>query len=291
VELTVLGCSGSYGAPAGGACSGYLVRTAGAALWLDCGNGTLANLQRHITLGGSRRDQGDTPCPPGGGSRRDQGDTPCPPGGGSRRDQGDTPCPPGSDLTALVITHWHPDHCADIYGLHVLLKYSLGRTGFPVYAPEGTEARLATLVDGDWGGAFDWSAVGDGDATTVAGCGLRFSRTAHPPPTMAVEVAADGKRLVYTADTGPDWSPEAFGTGADLVLSEATFQGPGGPPGAGTIHLSASQAAERAREAGARRLMLTHLWPGLDPTASVVEGSEAFGREVLLAAPQQRTRI
>jgi len=246
VELTVLGCSGSYGAPAGGACSGYLVRTAGAALWLDCGNGTLANLQRHAVV---------------------------------------------DDLTALVITHWHPDHCVDIYGLHVLLKYGLGRTGVPVYAPEGTETRLATLVDGDWSGSFAWSAVGDGDVTRVGDCDLRFSRTAHPPPTMAVEVTADGKRLVYTADTGPDWSPEAFGPGADLVLSEASFQDGDGPMGGSTIHLSARQAGERARAARARRLMLTHLWPGLDPTASVVEGSEAFGREVLLAAPHQRTRI
>jgi ribonuclease BN (tRNA processing enzyme) len=123
---------------------------------------------------------------------------------------------------------------------------------------------------------------------TVADCGLRFSRTAHPPPTLAVEVASGGKRLVYTADTGPDWSVEAFDRGADLVLSEATFQGDGQGVG---IHLSARQAGEAARAAGARRLMLTHLWPGLDPTASVVEGSEAFGREVLLAAPHQRTRI
>ncbi len=243
MELTVLGCSGSYGAPAGGACSGYLVRTAGATLWLDCGNGTLANLQRQSVV---------------------------------------------DDVTALVITHWHPDHCADIYGLHVLLKYGLGRTGFPVYAPEGTEDRLATLVDGDWGGAFAWAAVGDNDAVTVGDAGLRFSRTSHPPPTLAVEVTADGKRLVYTADTGPEWSPETFGGGADLVLSEASFQKDNESSG---VHLSARQAGEAARAAGGRRLMLTHLWPGLDPTASVVEGSEAVGREVMLAAPHQRTRI
>ena len=42
MELTVLGCSGSYGAPAGGACSGYLVRAGDANIWMDCGNGTFA---------------------------------------------------------------------------------------------------------------------------------------------------------------------------------------------------------------------------------------------------------
>ena len=243
MELTVLGCSGSYGAPAGGACSGYLLRTAGVTLWLDCGNGTLANLQRHC---------------------------------------------PVEDLTALVITHWHPDHCADIYGLHVLFRYGLSRTGFPVFAPDGTETRLATLVDGDWGGTFAWTAVADGDAVTVGDCGLRFSRTAHPPPTLAVEATAGGKRLVYTADTGPDWSPEAFEPGADLVLSEATFQR--GTEDSG-IHLSAHQAGERARAAGARRLMLTHLWPRNDPRRAVEEGSNAFGEAVTLAAPHLVTRV
>ena len=48
VELTVLGCSGSYGAPAGGACSGYLVRAGDATIWMDCGNGSFANLQQHV---------------------------------------------------------------------------------------------------------------------------------------------------------------------------------------------------------------------------------------------------
>ena len=43
MELTVLGASGSYGSRHG-ACSGYLVRTGEANLWLDCGSGTLANL-------------------------------------------------------------------------------------------------------------------------------------------------------------------------------------------------------------------------------------------------------
>ncbi len=47
--VTVLGSSGTYPA-AGTACSGYLLRTATTAVWLDCGSGTLANLQRHVAL-------------------------------------------------------------------------------------------------------------------------------------------------------------------------------------------------------------------------------------------------
>jgi ribonuclease BN (tRNA processing enzyme) len=46
--ITVLGSSGSYAA-AGNACSGYLVVGDGFRLLLDCGPGTLANLQEHIS--------------------------------------------------------------------------------------------------------------------------------------------------------------------------------------------------------------------------------------------------
>lgn len=47
LTITVLGCDGSYAGP-GGACSGYLLSSGRTHVWLDCGPGTLANLQRHI---------------------------------------------------------------------------------------------------------------------------------------------------------------------------------------------------------------------------------------------------
>ena len=49
MNLTVLGCSGSYPGPAM-ACSGYLVRTDTTTIWLDAGSGTMANLQRHVAI-------------------------------------------------------------------------------------------------------------------------------------------------------------------------------------------------------------------------------------------------
>ncbi|HZP30138.1 MAG TPA: MBL fold metallo-hydrolase [Acidimicrobiia bacterium] len=244
MELTVLGCSGSYGGPRGAACSGYLVRSGSTAIWLDCGNGTFGHLQQHIAA---------------------------------------------EDLTAVVITHEHPDHCVDVYGLHVLLRYGIEREGLPVFAPEGLEQHLGTLVGNDWGNAFSWHAISDGERATVDGLALRFSRTDHPPPTYAVEVTSPThKRLVYTSDTGPGWSVGAFAYGADLVLSEATYLDDDKPA---PIHLSAREAGAGAREAGARRLMLTHLWPRLDSHQVVEEGSDAFGESVTLAAPHLVTNI
>jgi ribonuclease BN (tRNA processing enzyme) len=154
-----------------------------------------------------------------------------------------------------------------------------------VYAPEGLEKSLASLVS-DWGDTFDWHAVGDGDRTTIGGVDLRFSRTDHPPPTCALEATSSaGKRLVYTADTGPRWSVDAFTPGADLVVSEASYLH---EHRRSAIHLSAHEAGAAAREANARRLILTHLWPFVDKEAVALE---AYGDAVTLAAQGLVTTI
>ncbi len=244
MELTVLGCSGSYGGPVANACSGYLLRSNETSIWLDCGNGTFGHLQQHLDV---------------------------------------------EDLSAVVLTHEHPDHCVDLYGLHVFVRYGIERKPVPVLAPEGLEQHLGTLVGGDWGNAFDWSTVGDGDGTEIGPFALTFSRTDHPPPTYAVQVVADGARFVYTSDTGPEWSVGAFDHGVDLVLSEATYLEHDGfqPP----IHLTAREAGAAARDAGARRLMLTHLQPHVDTRRAVEDGSDGFGEPVMLAAPHLVTQV
>ena len=235
MELTVLGCSGSYNAPPAGACSGYLLRDGATTIWMDCGHGSFTNLQRQLDPG---------------------------------------------ELSAVVITHEHPDHCVDVYGLHVLLRYALERSGVPVFAPGGAEERLGTLAH--WGDTFDWHAIDDGARTTVGSIDLAFSRTDHPPPTFAVEAAgADGRRLVYTSDTGPGWSVDAFAPDAELVLSEASYEE---SDLRSPIHLSGKMAGAAARDARAQRLVLTHLWPRVDPAVVLAEGSEAFGDAVTLAA-------
>ena len=97
-----------------------------------------------------------------------------------------------------------------------------------------------------------------------------------------------GRSLGYSADTGPEWSLEALGPRLDLALCEATFQ----RDQEGTAqHLSARQAGESARAAGAGRLLLTHVWPTVDRERSRLEGADAYGGPVDLAEPNERYEV
>lgn len=238
LELTVLGCCGTYAKP-GGACSGYLVRDDSTRVWVDAGPGTLANVQRHVSF---------------------------------------------DDIDALVLSHDHPDHWTDLEGFYNVCRFITERRGFPVYAPPG----LRDKTYEDTSEYLDWHDVGDGDSLGIGSLSFTFSRTDHGPPTVAMRIEGAGRALGYSADTGPGWSPVALGDRLDALLCEATFQA---EQEGVAQHLSARQAAAKAREAGVDRLLLTHIWPTLDPARSLDEGSEAFGSEVTLAATGEAYEI
>lgn len=232
----MLGCSGGYASAAIGPASGYLVRAGMTAVWIDCGSGTLAELQRHVDP---------------------------------------------RTLAAVVLSHRHPDHCVDLLGLYVHLKYDTDRKALPVFAPREARSALEPLTSG-FDDIFAWDTVDDGDTRSAGELTLRFSRTQHPVPTVAVEVAHQATRVVYTSDTGPRWSVAAFGPGADLVVSEATYNS---QVSGADHHLTAAQAGAAARTAGAKRLVITHLWPTLDRDVSRAEAADAFGADVTVATP------
>jgi ribonuclease BN (tRNA processing enzyme) len=186
---------------------------------------------------------------------------------------------PIDELDAVLLTHHHPDHWLDLAILRTALRHVLDIEGLPVLGTAGILERAKVLM-GDLAPTFRWTTLRRSSTLQIGDQALRFAVTDHPVETFAVRVEAEGRVLVYTADTGPDWLPGDLVTGADLLLCEATLA----ESEEGSVrHLSGRQAGALAREEGVRRLVLTHLAPGIDPTTQRREAAAAFGDAVELA--------
>jgi ribonuclease BN (tRNA processing enzyme) len=192
-------------------------------------------------------------------------------------------------LDAVVISHRHPDHCADFLALHHTLTYGpYEASGLPVYAAPGVADRLADFLGAGEGhilfDTFDFHEVGAENHVIVGDIDVRFAVTSHTVPTVASRFEAGGRSLVYSADTGPGGGFPSLCDGASVVLAEASIPGDRDdhPP---VHHLTAAEAGGIAREAGAGMLILTHLRPGADPGQSLRDAEEAFGGRVAVAFP------
>ncbi len=182
-------------------------------------------------------------------------------------------------LDAVIVTHEHVDHCSDVLALATAARWTwpTRRDPIPVLAPAGVRARLKPGGAGDEDGVLDWREIGDGDGARIGDLRVTFSRTDHGPVTLAVRVESDAGTLGYSADSGPGWSLGALGADLDLALCEATYT----REHEGTVdHMSGSQAGATARQAGVRRLVLTHRWPTIAAGAVRAEAEETFGRSV-----------
>lgn len=198
------------------------------------------------------------------------------------------------DLDGVFISHRHPDHCTDFFALYHALAHG-GYRGKrkPVILPSGLWDLLADFASGSAAlrAVFDpKEGFLPGEELDIGELRITTARANHPPPTLAPRITAAGRCLVFTADTGPDRGVEALAAGCDLLLAEASLQEPRDRQSP-AFHMTGREAGEMAARAGARRLMLTHIPPHLDPERTMLEAEGAFGGEVMLAVPGARVRV
>jgi len=190
-------------------------------------------------------------------------------------------------LDAVFVTHNHIDHYADLFALHAAIRYAPDgpRAPMPLYLPAGLFDSMKCLLSGrgaaELAEAFVPVELVSGQGVTLGGLTVTPVAVEHTDPTFALVAEADGARFVYTSDTRPCGGVLAAAKGADLLIAEATLPEPyaGAAP-----HMTASQAGELARTAGARALVLTHIWPTNDRELMARIASAAFGAPVVVAS-------
>lgn len=240
LQLTVLGSGVAWANP-GGACSGYLVRAAGAVLLLDCGPGILGRL----------RAVSDPPTLDAVLISHLHSD----------------------HLLDLVPFRYGIKYGGLGGGRPVLVRVPPGGLEFL--------ARLGHALDGNPRFFSDVFALEEYDPARpweVGGARVRFRRVQHYIPSFAMRIEAGGT-LVFSSDVAPCDAIVEHSRAADVLLCESALLDPSDdePEPERRGHLSAREAGEIARLAGVGRLLITHapLDPA-DPDRAAREARAAF---------------
>ena len=241
MKLTVVGCAGTFPGPTS-PCSAYLVEQDGFKLLLDMGNGSLGALQRCAGL---------------------------------------------LDLDAVVISHHHADHCLDLVPYTYVRRYHPDgeQSALGVFGPTGLRERICNAFEAPpadmLNSVYDFYDTPAGTEHRVGPFTLTYARTNHPIECYAVRVAAGGRSLTYSADTGVSGAVADLAADTDLFLCEASFRDDS--PNPSDVHLTGRPAGEHADRAQAKSLVLTHLVAWGDDARSLAEAKSTYSGPIDLA--------
>ncbi len=245
MRLIVLGKSPAWPDP-GGACSGYLLEHDGFTLLLDCGAGVLGKL---------------------------------------------TEVSDYLALDAVLISHLHADHILDLipfsYALHLSPRRSDPPRRPPLHAPPDSLDMFHRLGAcwSDEGLITEAFAVTEYDPEAAVQVGpfrVRFREVPHYTQSFACELSADGSRITFGADCGPNDALTDFAQDTDLLIVEASLRVPDTDVPRG--HMTPLEAGQAGRAARAHRLLVTHFSDELGADWVRQESTRGYGSEVILAA-------
>jgi ribonuclease BN (tRNA processing enzyme) len=242
MRLIEIGCSASYEA-AGEASASHLVQDGDTSVLLDCGNGALSVLGRHL-------DPLDLSAVIVTHEHIDHfGDV-------------------YALQAALRFAPEGPKPPLPLFGPPGLID-RMSR----VLSSEGAAQLVA---------AFHFVPIAPGMRLEIGELAVTTHESDHMPDSLAIRVRAldgTGGTLAYTSDTAPGDHVTQLAEGASILLAEATM--PGAYEGRAP-HLSPAQAARYARDAGVDTLVLTHLWPTADREALLAEARAVWDGHVVL---------
>ncbi|WP_010093681.1 MBL fold metallo-hydrolase [Ornithinibacillus scapharcae] len=185
------------------------------------------------------------------------------------------------DVDAVILSHYHHDHVADIGVLQyawLVQSYVIGnKEVLPIYAHTDDMDGFNKLThDFTEGVAYDPTQT-----LTVGPFSITFQKTKHPVPCYGMRITDGQSVIVYTADTSyqEDWI--AFSKDADLLITDCNFYA--NQDGSGAGHMTSKEGGHIASEANVKELILSHLPQYGNREDLIQQASEVFNGKIRLA--------
>ena len=167
-------------------------------------------------------------------------------------------------LRAVALSHFHPDHTADLAGLFWGRRQAKIEEPLVVAGPPGTDALVARqrAVYGDW---LDIAHEVRAYPCAIAGLTVAAFPARHSEEAVCLRVTADGKTLAYSGDTADCPGLREAAAGADLAILECSSRE------AKEGHMTPEDCEAVAAAARPRRVLLSHLGPDVSPRLPAAE--------------------
>lgn len=161
------------------------------------------------------------------------------------------------DLDAVILSHYHNDHVADIgvlqYAWLVQSYIREGKEILPIYGHQEDQHGFKSLTHKNTEGiAYDPAAT-----LEIGPFSITFLKTVHPVPCYGMRITDEDSTIVYTADTAFKEEWYDFAKDADLLITDCNFYEDQDGTGAG--HMTSKEGAMIAEKANAKELILSHL--------------------------------
>ncbi|WP_100404963.1 MBL fold metallo-hydrolase [Bacillus solitudinis] len=161
------------------------------------------------------------------------------------------------DIDAVVLSHYHGDHKADLSPFQYARIINANRNGqkvATVYGHQDDEQEFSKL---SFLHVVKAVAFHDQAPLKVGPFQFTFQKTDHPVPCYAMKIQLEGKTLVYTADSRYIKELESFASHCDVLISECSGYAEDNVAEFG--HMNSVDAGKLAAAANAKTLVLSHL--------------------------------
>jgi ribonuclease BN (tRNA processing enzyme) len=203
-----------------------------------------------------------------------------------------------STLSAILVSHLHPDHFIDLVPLRHYLKWEFRPSRrVRVYGPAGLAGRIDALngEPGFTAEAMDVETLAEG-VRRIGPFEVEARRVAHTDESYAFRVAPAASNgdarplgLIYSGDCSRAEDLLPLIRPGDTLLTEATFGA--GPVAPGAQHMTSGDAARAAASGGAARMLVTHVLSGHSREETVAAARAAFSGPVQLVTEGDRFEI
>lgn len=161
-------------------------------------------------------------------------------------------------LNAVILSHYHHDHTADVGVLQYYWQLHEKRYSEPVLPIYGHQLDDTNFKGLTWPDSSKGIAYDPGEALMVGPFTITFLKTHHPVSAFAMRIkeTSTGKVLVFTADTAYFSGLTKFVRNADLLMTDTNFFA---NKTGQKWHMTSTESGQLAHDGTVHRLLLTHL--------------------------------